>query len=382
MTRNEAMAKVKANPTDPHAWLDLAALLAMEGAIREAKESYKRALLLDPSSEEAQAALQAFADAPSPERARPAQPQEAPARAPAAPEVPPAGEDSQLETPPEWLLVMRERATEMADDEEPEGLGGAPLPAVEEEDTAIDSPDGDWVHVMRERIGDDKSPPPLPSSGRINKRRLLLVLALPMLCLLATCAWVARDAGWWSGAASQEASGMIATVPPLAPSESPPPVATWTPRPSSTPRPTNTPRPSRTATPPVTATLEPTAAAQQEYRAFLEEVQTQYTPALQQLRELVATARDNPALLEDSQWRLEMSTNIALVQFVTRKIVEKVPPESYQGFHQELITAAQSYESAMSAFDNAIAERSMERLGEADLLMSSATLAISRLSPP
>ncbi len=376
MNRNEAMAAVKRNPADPQAWLDLGAMLAIEGATREAKECYERALRLDPTLDEAQAALQAFAPTPAPAPPPPVRPPEpAPDDSPPAPSAPPNEESH-----PDWLLAMRERATDMPTEEEPELLDQELALAGEEEPDDIGSSEEhtDWMHHMRERIGDD--PPPSVSGRRVNKRRLLIVLAL-LLFGVAICAGAARFFNNSLGGGSSEGDAAETVVPPL-PTESPTLIATWTPRPTFTPRPTLPARATRTPPPALTATLEPTAAAQQGYRDFLAEVQAQYTPALQRLRELVSAARDNPALLEDSAWRLEMSSNIALVQFVDRKVFEEVPPESVQGFHQELSSAAQSYENAMILFESAIDGRNPAQLAEANELMSAATLAISRLTPP
>lgn len=66
MTRDEAVAAVKARPKDAGAWLQLGQVLAAEGAKEKARECFERALALNPLLNEAQQGLAALSQPPPP----------------------------------------------------------------------------------------------------------------------------------------------------------------------------------------------------------------------------------------------------------------------------------------------------------------------------
>ncbi|MBA3530720.1 MAG: tetratricopeptide repeat protein [Ardenticatenales bacterium] len=90
--KQEAMAAVRTNPKSSKAWSDLGDVLAAEGQLEKAKESYLRAIQLDPSNEAAQEGM--FSASMAQAQTEPA-PEPPPQRS-APPPTPPAAR----ETPP------------------------------------------------------------------------------------------------------------------------------------------------------------------------------------------------------------------------------------------------------------------------------------------
>ncbi|MBA3534393.1 MAG: tetratricopeptide repeat protein, partial [Ardenticatenales bacterium] len=58
LTRDEALAQVRARPKNPLAWFDLGMILALEDEDAKARDCFERALALDPHLEEAREALE------------------------------------------------------------------------------------------------------------------------------------------------------------------------------------------------------------------------------------------------------------------------------------------------------------------------------------
>ncbi len=331
MTRQQAIATVKAHPTDARAWLQLGEVLIAEGEQDDAARSFRRALRLDPTLRAASIALEKIEGR---EAAEPAFP----------------------------LARLEEgEATEI----------GRPLS------------EDEWLNDMRERLDrdDEALPATRPARAPINKRRLLIVL-LAVTASLISCYAVSTQALWrfqGSSARGGTPSQPRPDTPPLATRAVATVVPTWTVPAAVTP-PSPTPRATATPRPAVTATLEPVASAEQAYRDFLEEVGAQFGTGIQKLTELSPAARAQPSLLSDEQWRMEMATSIALVQFASRQVIEYQPPERFALFHADYVRAAQLYDDAMRRYNSALTELNLGQLEEAEQLMAEANQVVITLS--
>lgn len=160
--KQQAMAAVRTNPKSSKAWADLGDALAEEGQYEKAKESYQRALQLDPANGKAQQGLAATISAALMQDGPP----------PAAPEAasPPPRETSTrsktVDTPAPKAAAKESSKT-------------APRPAA-----AAPPPPPRGSAGMKGTITLRR---PLPKTVRPSQGRLMagvgMILALPLLCL-------------------------------------------------------------------------------------------------------------------------------------------------------------------------------------------------------
>lgn len=178
----------------------------------------------------------------------------------------------------------------------------------------------------------------------------------------------------------------------LLPDDAASPAATEAPLPTATdePLPTDTaaPAPTETAEPPPTRTPRPTAAPTEappddsaavlEYRAAIQEIAGLYQTGLSGLADQSGAVGDDPALILNEDWKITTAVFLASIRVANDQVRSQNPPEEFRAVHDELLVAADHFETMTELYAAGVDEISVEKLAGASESMQLGNEAVQR----
>ncbi len=171
------------------------------------------------------------------------------------------------------------------------------------------------------------------------------------------------------------------------------PDATEAPLPTAT----SEPLPTHTRELPPTATSEPAptetpsgeSAEVLNYRASIIEIADLYKTGLTGLSDQSAAVASTPALMVNDEWKLTTATFLAAIRVANDQVRALNPPDQFQEVHDELLVAADNFETMTTLYAEGVDEIDPEKLaGAAESMqlgneaVQRATTALNNLNQP
>ncbi len=149
-----------------------------------------------------------------------------------------------------------------------------------------------------------------------------------------------------------------------------------------------------TTTAPSTATA-PTAAAQPsltadeiDYVDTVNSIQRSFSDAFSRIERLISELGEDPTLVDDGDWSLELSTTIAILRISARQIDRLEPPARFAEANASLVEAAASYRAAADligqgvvSLDTDVLANAIEQIQAGTVAFDSAQAAILAVLP-
>lgn len=144
-----------------------------------------------------------------------------------------------------------------------------------------------------------------------------------------------------------------------------------------------------TATLTATVPLTPTFGVQENlYVIRVDGITDRYNFALSQIENLVARAQNAPALLENQEWIIQMTTMITLLRSAGEELQALATPALFTDVQEQLTQAATAYSAAADLLAEAIDQLQADRLTDANAqiaignqLLGAAQSEVDRLTP-
>lgn len=146
-----------------------------------------------------------------------------------------------------------------------------------------------------------------------------------------------------------------------------------------------------TPTTPLTPTvaLTPTFGVQENlYVIRVDGITDRYDFALTQVENLVATAQEDPAQLENQEWIIQMTTMITLLRSASEELQSLAAPTFFAGAQTQLTQAANAYVVVADLLATAVEQLESDRLADASAqievgnqLLGAALSELERLTP-
>ena len=132
----------------------------------------------------------------------------------------------------------------------------------------------------------------------------------------------------------------------------------------------------------------PLTADEIDYVDSVNDIQRSFGFAFGEIERLISEVGQDPSLVEDGDWSLELSTAIAILRITAREVDALEPPERFADANVSLVEAADSYRSAadligdgVADFDTDIIASAIEQIQAGSAAFESAREAISADSP-
>ncbi len=132
----------------------------------------------------------------------------------------------------------------------------------------------------------------------------------------------------------------------------------------------------------------PLTATEIDYVDGVNDIQRSFDFAFSEIERLISEVGQDPSLVEDGDWSLELSTAIAILRITAREVDALEPPDRFAGANVSLVEAAGSYRSAadligdgVADFDTDIIASAIEQIQAGSIAFERAREAISAESP-
>lgn len=210
---------------------------------------------------------------------------------------------------------------------------------------------------------------------------VIIAVALGMnLCLVASLGAAADSAYRAIGILPTRTS--TPTVTPTATATSPP---TLTPTPTSTltPTPTQTSLPTRTPIPSATSEF---SSEEQDYLDWGASTGNQYATALTDLSELLSEASNDPAVMFEDSWRLEVAVSLATIKALNQEVRDREAPAKFSEVQRQYALAAEEFEimadelaEGIDSFDPDLVVSAGSHMQQATVHIENATEELTRI---